>query len=90
VPPRLAADEYEDNGPPAAAPSSREEMAAEAWQLYHRATRAEDFQTATRAFRTYCELTGSLGTANRRRRTNDLADRLKRAAAALDQIPGAK
>ena len=88
VPPPGPADK--DGGPPTAAPPSREEMAAEAWQLYHRATRAEDFQTATRALRTYGELTGHLGTVNQRRRTNDLAERLRLATAALHQIPGVK
>ncbi|HAM54185.1 MAG TPA: hypothetical protein DCQ64_01715 [Candidatus Rokubacteria bacterium] len=66
-------------------------MAAEAWRLYHRTTAARDHQTATRALRTVCELTGMLGQVNRRRRPpSDLVERLAKANAILDRLPGVK
>lgn len=81
----------EPPAPAAVLPPTRDEMATEAWNLYQRANAAGDLQTATRALRTACELTGMLGQVNRRKRgSSDLAERLAKAAALLDKIPGVK
>lgn len=71
-------------------PPSRDEMVAEAWRLYRRATGKGDYRSATAAFRTLCELTGALGAARRRKKSTGLAEKLKRATAELSKIPGVR
>jgi len=65
-------------------------MAAEAWRLYQKAVSKGDLRSATAAFRTLCELQGVLGPARRRKKSDNLAERLKRAADELARIPGAR